>query len=143
MRLDLPGLDSFTEDEQLLARMTVGVVRNGGALFTGRYLECVVARLLGASFPRFGTSPWDLILDDDTKIEVKSGDSQFTLGDAKEVDVWVFVHKGGDALRFSVATSEQVGKLGRRTVSAQRVAERYGVVGPDELASRVDAVRKH
>lgn len=62
--LTVPELEDFDEDEQLLAQAVVGMVRGGGTMFYGRFLECVVARILGASFPLFGISPWDLVLAD-------------------------------------------------------------------------------
>src|SRR5687767_7277408 len=92
--LSLPNLNSLDEDEQLLARVTVGIVREGGAMYFGRFIECVVARLLDARFPLLGTSPWDLILLDSTRIEVRSGATFFSLKGVKDVDLWVFVHKG-------------------------------------------------
>ncbi len=101
-----------------------------------------MSRLLGASFPRLGISPWDLILDDDTRIEVKSAQRRFTLGGSKDVDVRVFVHKKTPALRFSVATSAQIAKLGQRTIAARSIEERFGTVGAAELASTVASVRR-
>ncbi|MGH9959905.1 MAG: hypothetical protein ACREBC_22750, partial [Pyrinomonadaceae bacterium] len=55
--LSLPDLNSFSDDEKLLARVTVGIVRGGGAMYGGRFIECIVARRLDARFPLLGTSP--------------------------------------------------------------------------------------
>lgn len=81
--LSLPDLDSFSDDEKLLAQVTIGIVRGGGAMYSGRFIECIVARLLGALFPLLGTSPWDLLLLDGTRIEVRSGATSFSLKGVK------------------------------------------------------------
>jgi len=138
-RLELPDLESFTDDEILMSRVAVVIVRAGGAMYTGRYLECVVAGLLGAHFPRFGVSPWDLVLPDGTRIEVKSGTKCFTLGMGKDVHVWVFVHKSSDGLAFSVATSAEVAALEGMTVSCSRIRDVFGLLAADKLLEAVRA----
>ena len=50
--LSLPDFDSFDDDEKLLAQVTIGIVRHGGALFRGRFIEVVVARLSHATSDR-------------------------------------------------------------------------------------------
>jgi hypothetical protein len=37
--LSLPDLNSFSDDERLLAQVTVGIVRGGGAMYGGRFIE--------------------------------------------------------------------------------------------------------
>jgi hypothetical protein len=135
--LNLPAVESFSEDEALLARVTIGIVRGGGTMYTGRFLECVVARLLDASFPLTGTSPWDLQLRDGTRIEVRSGAASFSLRGSKDVDLWIFVHKGGDELLFSVAPTDAVAKLPTLTISAQRLASRFPPLGAADLPAAV------
>jgi hypothetical protein len=115
LSLVLPSVDSFTADELLLARVTVGIARAGGAMFTGRLLECRVARLLDAHFPTRGTSSWDLRLADGTRIEVRSGHGSFSLNGSKRVDVWIFVDKSEAALRYFIATAAEVDDLRRRS----------------------------
>jgi hypothetical protein len=139
--LALPTIESFTEDEVLLAQVTIGIVREGGAMYTGRFLECVVGRLLEASFPVVGISPWDLLLRDGTRIEVRSGTVTFSLGGPKDVDLWIFVHKADEELLFSVATAAEVADLSRRTISARRLTKRFPPVGAAELPGAVSAVR--
>jgi hypothetical protein len=138
-KLKLPSLDSFTDDERRLAQVTVGIVRAGGAMYTGRFLECVVAGLLKARFPRTGVSTWDLVTSEDIRIEVKSGTTRFSLGDGKDVHVWVFVHKRerGSDLAFTVASSKEVRKLGRSTVSASRLIAHFDEVGAADLRREV------
>jgi hypothetical protein len=139
--LSLPDLDSFSDDEKLLARVTVGIVRGGGAMYGGRFIECIVARLLDAGFPLLGTSPWDLLLGDGTRIEVRSGATFFSLKGVKDVDLWVFVYKGSSDALFSVATATDVAALGARSISATRLASRFPPVGTCDLAATVAAVR--
>ena len=110
-------------------------------MYTGRFLECVVARLLDASFPQFGISPWDLILRDGTRIEVRSGASSFSLKGPKNVDLWVFVHKLQPEAPFSVATAGDVAALGVGSIRATKLAARFERVGPSDLAARVAAAR--
>lgn len=139
--LELPEIDSFTEDEILMARVSIGIVRAGGSMYSGRLLECSVARLLGASFPEFGTSPWDLIMDDGTRIEVRSGASAFSLRGRKNVHVWVFVHKDDSEHQFSVASAAEVAARPQRSVSRARLVEWLGYVDASGLAAAVDAAR--
>jgi hypothetical protein len=37
--LSLLELDSFSDDEKLLAQVTIGIVRGGGAMYRGRFIE--------------------------------------------------------------------------------------------------------
>jgi hypothetical protein len=139
--LSLPDFNSFSDDEKLLARVTVGIVRGGGAMYGGRFIECIVARLLDARFPLLGTSPWDLLLVDGTRIEVRSGATCFSLKGVKDVDLWVFVHKGSPDALFSVATANDVVALGARSISATRLGSRFQPVGACDLAATVGVVR--
>jgi hypothetical protein len=136
--LDLPSLESFTEDEELLARVTIGIVRAGGAMYTGRFLECVAARVLDAAFPTAGISPWDLLLADGTHVEIRSGTTNFSLSGRKTVDVWIFVHKSEPDAPFTVLSSAEVEALPGRSVSCRKLAAQFGRVPPSELP---DAVR--
>jgi len=135
--LSLPELDSFSDDEKLLAQVTIGIVRGGGAMYSGRFIECIVARLLSARFPMLGTSPWDLALLDGTRIEVRSGATSFSLKGVKDVDVWVFFHKNSPDAPFSVATAEDVTALGVRCISATKLRARFTPIGASELAATV------
>lgn len=137
--LALPELESFSDDEKLLARVTIGIVRGGGAMYNGRFIECIVARLLGASFPRVGTSPWDLVLGDGTRIEVRSGTTSFSLKGVKDVDLWVFVHKISPEALFSVATAAEVSAMATNSISATKLAARFPQVGASDLATAVAA----
>jgi len=76
---------------------------------------------------------------DGTRIEVKSGDRTFTLGNAKDVDVWVFVHKRDAESMFSVASATEVANLRGKTVSARKIERAFPPVGPTELADAVAA----
>lgn len=138
--LTLPDFDSFSDDEKLLAQVTIGIVRGGGAMYSGRLIECIVARLLAARFPVLGISPWDLLLSDGTRIEVRSGANSFSLKGVKDVDVWVFYHKNSPDAPFSVATSADVAALRVRCISAARLRARFPPIGPSELAATVAAV---
>lgn len=139
LTLSLPDLNSFSDDEKLLARVTIGIVRGGGAMYSGRFIECVVAGLLDARFPLLGTSPWDLLLLDGTRIEVRSGATFFSLKGVN-VDLWVFVHKGSPDAPFSVATADDVAALGVRNISATRHGERFPPVGASDLNATVAVV---
>jgi hypothetical protein len=114
-------------------------VRQSGALRPVT-LECMVARLLGARFPLLGTSPWDLILLDGTRIEVRSGTLSFSLGGKKDVHVWVFVHKLVADAPFSVTSTKDVAAFGLSSVAASKLAVRSGRVTAAELAANVEAV---
>ena len=122
-RLTLPEPETFSEDEQLFAQVAVGIVRAGGAMFHGRYVEAVVARALGADFPTTGISSWDLVAKDGTKIEVRpAGPARaFSSRGLKDVDVWVFATWEGELpdrqYRFHVLGSKEVAKLADRSRS--------------------------
>lgn len=92
----LPSLSDLSEDDQIYLRSMLAFAETG-AMFRGRYVEAHVARLLGAVFPPFGTSEWDLKVPGDPPIpvEVKASQStaRFNLSRFKNGDdhVWVFV----------------------------------------------------
>jgi hypothetical protein len=136
--LELPAPDSFDDDEALWARVAVGIARGGGAMFQGRLLECRIARLLNASFPCQGISPWDLRLRDGILVEVRSGSRAFSLRGNKHVDVWIFVPKA-DTREYFVATAEQVAELRRRTtmLSIQQARHILGAVPESRLLKQV------
>ena len=138
--LSLPELHSFSEDERLLAQVTIGIVRGGGAMYSGRFIECIVARLLGARFPMLGISPWDLLLLDGTRIEVRSGATSFSLKGVKDVDLWVFFDKNSPDAPFSVATADDVAALGVRCISATKLRARFPAISASELTAAVAAV---
>jgi hypothetical protein len=139
--LDLPPLKGFDEDEKLLAQVIIGIVRRKGALFYGRFIECIVARLLGARFPQSGISRWDLLLPDSTRIEVRSGDKSFSLKGNKDVHLWVFVHKSSPNALFSVASAKAVKALKVKSITAKKLREQFKPVGASELETEVAAVR--
>lgn len=140
--LDLPEISTFTEDELLLARVSVGIVRSGGVMYEGRLLECTVARILKAKFPRFGTSPWDLLMEDGTRVEVRSGTKSFSLKGKKDVHCWVFVHKHHPSgLQYTVVSAADVAGIRRRSISAERLIEQFGIVPPRRLPARVKSCR--
>lgn len=140
--LELPEIESFTEDEQLLARVSVGIVRGGGAMYHGRLFECAVARLLDAKFPLLGTSPWDLILNDGTRVEVRSGATKFgRLMGVKDVHAWVFVHKLEGDTPYSAASAADVAAIGQTSVACATIAARFGLVAGEELPAAVRSIR--
>ena len=130
-------LDSFNDDERLLAQVTIGIVRSGGAMYTGRLLECVAARILDASFPTVGISPWDLALSDGTRIEIRSGATKFSLAGRKDVDLWIFIHKLEPVEPFTVLTAAEVADLRAGSKSSTRLADRFGRVGSADLPRAV------
>jgi hypothetical protein len=141
--LCLPRLSKFNRDEKLLARVIIGIVRRPkAALVRGKLIECIVARLLGARFPRGGIARWDLLLKDGTRIEVRSGDKSFSLKGNKDVHLWVFVHKRSlDAEAFSVAAARAVKELKGRGISAKKLRKKFQPVGASDLAAKVAEVR--
>ena len=88
--LDDPGVNV---DELLLARFVIGCIRMGGTMFEGRLHECRVARLVDGDMAPRGVWPWDVRLDDGTRLEVRSSASAFEIDGGREADVWVFVRK--------------------------------------------------
>lgn len=140
--LSPPRLNTFDKDEKLLARVIIGIVRRKGALFYGRLVECIVANLLRARFPPSGTSRWDLILPDGTRIEVRSGAKSFSLKGRKDVHLWVFVYKNSPDLLFSVASAQEISALRARNLSATKLRERFQPIGASDLAKEVAAVRR-
>jgi hypothetical protein len=142
-RNSMPVWDDMSPDEKHLARFAVGVARAGGAMFVGRAIECQVARLLGATMPAFGTSPWDVRFGD-IDIEVKSAgiDQAFSLkkADPGAVQVWVLVRKldGYREAQYFVLSSSEVAALGKKTVLADDLAD-FGPFDNIELAAKVKA----
>lgn len=125
----------------MLARVSVGRARRRRD-YHGRLFECSVARVLNASFPLFGTSPWDLITPDGTRIEVRSGAAKFTrLIGAKDVHVWVFVHKLEPDTPYSVASAADVAAIGRSSVACTTIASTFGLVPAEKLAAAVRSTR--
>ena len=92
---DLPSLQDLSDDDEVFLRSMLALAETGD-MVRGRYVEAHVARLLGADFPMFGTSDWDLVIPDDPLIHVQvksTRDSSFSLNGFFNGDdsVWVFV----------------------------------------------------
>ncbi|MFM7182562.1 MAG: hypothetical protein ACKO2G_14015 [Verrucomicrobiales bacterium] len=140
--LDLPDISTFSEEELLVAQVSVGIVRSGGVMYEGRLLECTVARILKAKFPRFGTSPWDLLMEDGTRVEVRSGTKSFSLKGKKDVHCWVFVHKHhASGPRYTVVSADDMASIRRQSISAERLIEQFGLVSAKKLPACVRICR--
>ena len=140
--LVLPPIESFDDDEKLLAQVVIGYVRRGGALYYGKYIEAMVAGLLvGAQFPTGGISPWDLVLPNGTRVGVRSGADAFSLKGRNDVDLWVFYHKNShDDARFLVASAQDVSALGKRSISATRLRKRFTPLTASALVNAVEQI---
>jgi hypothetical protein len=147
----LPALDTFSEDEQLFARVVVEISRNErAAMFRGRLVEAHVARVLGPGtrFAPLGTWPYDLMTENGVRIEVKTGSNEFriTASERHGADVWILVPTGEWSSepehRYLVAHPEFVGWARARsdTISVGRARSILGEVTEADLAAAVALV---
>ena len=148
---ELPSLQQLSGDDEVFVRSMLALAETGD-MVRGRYVEAHIARLLGADFPIFGISNWDLIVPGNPPIlvQVKSTrDSRFSLkgffnGDGS---VWVFVKldpdKGVRPSTYSYAVAGPAerkrlrGTFGK-TVSWKKLFEISGLeISADNLPSEV------
>jgi hypothetical protein len=146
----LPPIADFDADQELLARFVIGSIVSGGTMFEGHLHECRVARLLGGKLAPRGVWPWDVRLNDGTRIEVRSGARSFELDGGREGDVWVFVRKmpeaapGGTPACYYVASPTDVERARDRSssISVVRAEAAFRRATDDTLADAVDLVRR-
>ena len=148
---ELPTLEEFDDDEQLFARVLVAISRNEkAAMFRGRLIESLVARLLGPGtrFAPLGTWPFDLMTEDGLKVEVKTGITDFKISasDHHDADVWILVPmsgwSSGAERRYLVAHPEFItwARNLSDSLSVDRARELLGEVTEQGLVETVTRV---
>ena len=92
--LNLPDIETFTVDEQMLARACVSWARRSGTMFEGRLLEAHVAVVLDAEWPKTAINSWDLRVDGiNIQVRSASADKTVSLHIGDDVDVFIVVQK--------------------------------------------------
>lgn len=149
----LPAFDTFSDDEQLFARVVVAISRNErAAMFRGRLVEAHVARVLGPGtrFAPLGTWPFDLMTEDGVRIEVKTGTNEFRLAASERhgADVWILVPTGAWSSepehRYLVAHPEFVAwaRTWSDTIAVSRARFLLGEVTEADLIGAVALVSR-
>jgi hypothetical protein len=119
------------------------MARSGGTMIQGRVIECTLAQLLNADFPRLGTSSWDLRMRDcGALVEVRSRARSFSLLGTQHVDVWMFIAKAGsEPPAYFVATPSEVAAPRRRSprISIERARTVFRHTREEDLAAIVKA----
>jgi hypothetical protein len=148
---DLPCLESRSDDDEIFLRSMLALAETGD-MVRGKYAEAHVARLLGADFPAYGTSRWDLQVPDDPPILVQVKSTRERGFDLKKFfnhdgTVWVFVkvnrEKGTRPSDYEYVVAgpterkELEGQLGKTVAWNKLFALEYLRVSAEDLLSEV------